>query len=257
MGRVFCIVSVKGGTGKTTTAVNLGLALTKLGEDCLVVDANLDCASIAHQLGINARNEHTIHDVISGDIPVNEAVVKHKSGMSILLGSDTFNFKDFSNTDLSKVIEGVRDYYDNIIVDCPAGLSASVQSLIKSCDEVIIVTNPELPAVAQAFKIVEFCESFWVPIKGVVVNRNDPDFSELMVRDVETILGKPVIGSIPEDLAMKESIALRDPIVSLSPKSKISRSYSELAATVAGLDRDVVFVQPSIFKRFINKLSRK
>lgn len=255
MGKVYCIASVKGGTGKTTTAVNLGISFSKIGKKVLLIDGNIDGANVGFHLGVSSRNLNTLHDILNGRANVWDSIYTHPSGMNILLGGTYLRDLEVKNFDFLKIINEVKHEYDIILLDTSSGIGESVKSAIRACDEVIIVTNPELPAVADALKIVELAEELWIPISGVILNKYDSDdLNDLSVEDVETILGKPVIGIIPEDYRIKESIYIRSPIVHEFPNSKISKSFINLAAKIAGvkIEKESGFIERLM--EFVSKL---
>ncbi len=236
MGKVYSIVSVKGGTGKTTTSVNIGMALAKEGFNTLVFDANLEGSNVAFHLGLSTHDIATIHDVLRGKCKPTDAIYTHPSGMNLMLGGVYLEDMELRDKELNKVINTIKDNFDYVIVDCSSGLSGSVKSAIKNSDEVLIVTNPELPAVVDAFKIVQFCDNNNIFIKGVVVNKKARN-SDLSQLDVETILGKPVLGVVPEHNQVKDAMKERLPIVVFKPQRRSAREFRNVAYSISGLNK--------------------
>ncbi len=235
MGKVCAMVSVKGGTGKTTTSVNTGIALAKEGFNVLVLDANLEGSNVAFHLGISTHDIATIHDVIRKKCKPLQAIYTHPFGLNLMLGGVYLEDMELRDSDINQVINSVKDKFDFVIVDCSSGLTGSVRSAIKTADETIIVTNPELPAVVDAFKIVQFCENNSSFIRGVVVNKIAKQ-SDLSSDDVATILGKPVISVIPDDDEVKKSMRERNPIVSYKPNRQSARGFMNVAYSISGLN---------------------
>jgi len=252
MGKVCSIVSVKGGTGKTTTSVNTGLALSREGFKVLVLDANLEGSNLSFHLGLSTHDIATIHDVLRRKCKTKEAIYTHPSGMNLMLGGVYLDDMKLRDRDLKNILKEVRDDFDFVIIDCSSGLSGSVKSAIDHSDEVIIVTNPELPAVVDAFKIVQYCEQNTSFIRGVVVNRNSKQ-SELTHNDVETILGKPVIGVVPEDNEVKKAMKERTPIVSFNPKRRSAKEFQNIAFNIGELDK---VETTSFWKQILKRLGK-
>jgi len=236
MGKVCSVVSVKGGTGKTTTCVNMGFTLAREGFRVLVVDANLEGSNLSFHLGLSTHNIVTIHDVLRGNCSPLDAIYTHPSGVNLMLGGVRLDDVDLREADLKKVIQSVRTEFDFVILDCCSGLSSSVRSALNNSDEVLIVTNPELPAVVDAFKIVQYCEGNNLFIRGVVVNKVTKH-SDLSHYDVETILSRPVIGNVPEDNLVKRSMKERTPIVMLKPSRKSAKTFKNVAFSVGELGK--------------------
>lgn len=236
MSRVIGVASVKGGVGKTTIVTNLATTLAKLGYKVLAIDTNVTGANLGLHLGVSSRNILTIHDVLKDNISIKEAIYKHQLGFHVLLGG--IYLEDLNNIRLSQFKEKLKEVkkdYDLIILDCAAGLGEEAVNAINASDEVLIVTNPELPSVADAYKVVEYCQNNWIPISGLVVNKSKEEkFQDINLRDVEEILGKKVLQSIPDEKEVEHSINLKKPLVNLFPNSKSSISMQKLAYKIVG-----------------------
>ncbi len=241
MSRIIGVASVKGGVGKTTTVSNLAAALSKLGYKVLAVDANFTGANLGLHLGTSSRNILTVHDVLKRNVGIKEAIYEHPLGFHVLLGgiylSDLKNIK-FDR--FKEELEKIKGEYDIVLLDCAAGLDSEAISAIKASDELLIVTTPELPAVADAYKLVEFAESNWIPITGVIVNKEDKGqkYKDITIDDVEEILGRRVIEVIPKEELVGQSVNLKKPIVNLYPNSKSGTSFMRLAYQLVGREME-------------------
>jgi septum site-determining protein MinD len=121
-----------------------------------------------------------------------------------------------------------------IILDAAAGLGREAQAAIEVADEIIVVTNPELPAVADALKTIKVAEENGTKILGVVVNRHSGKRHMMRLEEINQILQVPILAVIPEDIKVQESIANKMPVVKYSPRSKAAREFKRLAAYIAG-----------------------
>jgi len=230
------VISGKGGVGKTTTVTNLGLALMKQGENVIIVDANVTTPNLSLHLGIPFY-PITIHDVLRGDADPVEAIYTHPTGLKIIPAS--LKTDDLAETNVEKLYQVMLNLLgraDIIIIDAAAGLGKEALSAIHVADEIIVVTNPELPAVTDALKTVKIAEQFGTPVLGVVLNRYKGLKHEMLVPDVITMLETEIISIIPEDIAVPRSIANKTPVVNHRPTSKSSREFRKLAARVTGSD---------------------
>lgn len=231
MGLVASVSSCKGGSGKSTTSMNLGVALAKLGRDVTIIDANLSTPYLSMYLGA-PKAPVTLHQVLKGKAHIHDAVYYHESGAKIIPGSMSIkDFEDVHLEDLKHHLPALKS--EVIILDGAPGLDKEAQASIKLADEVMIVTTPELPSVAQSLKTIRFSEQHNKPITGVVLTRAGHDL-DMKIRNIQTILERPVIGIIPEDTYVKKALVKREPVVYVYPKAPASVAYHKLALYLTG-----------------------
>jgi len=228
--RIIGIFSCKGGVGKTTTLANVSLCMSQLMGNVLAIDANLSAPNLGLHFG-ELDPKMTIHDALAGEIPVEKAIMDYH-GLDVMLGSIAFG-EEVHLVDLKGLLEPLRLKYKAIFIDSAPGIGSEVVSAMKACDEIIIVTNPEIPTVASTLKTFRAAERYKVPIFGVVVNkmRNEP--FELSLKDVKKALGWPIIAAVPEDRKVREATAAGTPVVSYDPKSQASVEFRKLSELIA------------------------
>jgi len=256
MSRIICVASVKGGVGKTTTVANLATIFSKLDYKVLAIDANITGANLGLHLGTSSRNILTIHDVLKNNVKVKEAIYKHPLGFHVLLGGIYLN--DMNNVEMGLMkekIDSIKNQYDIVLIDCAAGLGDEAVNAIKASDEVVVITTPELPSVADAYKLVEYAENNWIPISGVVVNKEANDkFKDITIQDVEEILGKKVLEVIPNEKEVGYSVNLKKPVIELYPNSKSGASFERLAYSLVGkkIEKKAGFLERflGLFKKY-------
>jgi len=234
MARVIVINSGKGGVGKTTTAINLGASLNKLKKEVVIVDANLNTPNVGIQLGAPIVPV-TLNHVLKGKAEIEEAIYEHSSGTKIIPSSlsvkelTKFNTKKFP--ELTKKLKPLCDY---VIFDSAAGFGDEVMAVLEASDEIIIVTNPEMPAVTDALKAIKVAREMGKEINGVVVTRHKDAKYEMPLSSIRSMLESQIIGVVPEDKAVKEALNLRDAVVHTHPRSKVSRKYHDIARKING-----------------------
>ncbi len=221
MTKTFAILSTKGGTGKTTIAVNLALALHNLGENTLLVDANLSQPSVAYHLPEN-HYRFTLADALDGKISFSHAINLHPTGLKVVPAS---HFKGLSkeHNDVFKKLSRSADY---VLFDTPPSEAAHVEN---ATDQVIIVTNPQLPALADAYRLL--AKNQHKIIAGVILNKVGKH--DLTIDQVEKFLGVPVVASIPYDDKFNKALSERTPFIEMFPKHKYSKTFRELAARLS------------------------
>jgi len=258
MSKIIVITSGKGGVGKTTTAVNLGAAINHFGKDVLVIDGNLSTPNVGVHLG-SPEVPINLNHILNNEADVFEGVYEHESGLKIIPSSLSVKelekmqperLKDFKK-DFKKVVE------DYVIVDCAAGLGNEALSAIKIADELILVSNPEMPAITDALKTIKIAEQFKKEIIGVIMTRVKRNNIELQPTTVREMLEVPILGMVPEDECIAESLNLKDAIIHTHPKSKAARAYKEIAANLIGEEYNSDEDKEKLFTRILKKLGLK
>jgi len=234
MGKVIAITSGKGGVGKTTSTVNLGAAINALGGDIIIVDANLTTPNIGLHLGAPIV-PISLNHVLSNKAKISEAIYEHESGTKILPSSlSVKELKKIKPEKIPGVTKKLSKLADYIILDSAAGLGSEALGAIEGADELIIVTNPEMPAVTDALKTIKVAEELNKEIKGVILNRVRNKRSEMPISSIKEMLEVPILGVIPEDKRVQKALLKRDAVIHLYPKSKASRAYMNLSSKIMG-----------------------
>mgnify|MGYP001567052294 CR=1 FL=1 len=238
MSKIIVIASGKGGVGKTTTAINLAAAMNYFGKDVLVIDGNLSTPNVGIHLNAPEVPVNLNH-VLRGEAEPFEAVYEHESGVKILPSS--LSIKELKKTKPERMKNFKKDFRkiaDHIIVDCAAGLGHEATCAIELADEVIIVTNPEMPAITDALKAVKLAEQMKKPVRGIIVTRVKKDEIELSPEVVKEMLEVSILGMVPEDNDVRKSISVKDAVIHTHPKSSASRAYKEIAARILNIRYD-------------------
>lgn len=234
MGRLITVASGKGGVGKTTTSINLGAALNSFGKEVIIVDANLTTPNIGLHLGAPIVPVSLNH-ILTGKAKVGDAIYEHESGTKIIPSSLSINeMRNIEHSKLSEVGKKLRKMADIIIFDCAAGLGEEAIAAMEAADEVILVTNPEIPAVTDALKASKMLEQMGKEVKGVIVTRSRSSRSEMPIANIAEMLELPIIGVVPEDNRVQSALVMKDALVHVFPKSKAAREYKKIAASLIG-----------------------
>jgi septum site-determining protein MinD len=249
MTRLICVSSGKGGVGKTTVTANLGAALTNFGADTVVLDANLTNPNLGFHIGIPLYPK-TLHDVLKGDAHITEAMYIHDSGLRVVpAGLSVDDLKDTSPDNLADVLLDTIGEPDFVLVDSAAGLGNESLNAIEASDEVIIVTNPNLPAVTDALKTVNVAEEAGTDVSGVVLNMVKDHDAELSTEEVESMIGYEVLMEIPHHEKVEEALAVKKPLVHHEPDHHVSERFKGVASDLAGLDYEPELKQEGFIDR--------
>ncbi len=230
MRRIIGVVSGKGGVGKTVTSLNLGLALHHLGQNSLVVDADLNNPNVGLQLGLY-EFPTTINDALERKMSILEALHIHHSGLRLIPASISLLHL---HTNPEKIKDILKDLDGYIILDCAPGFGKDVLSSLDVCDEVIVVTNPLFPAVVGAMRVIEVAKEMGKNVRGIVLNKVGK--FEINHKEIEAITGVKVIGQIPNDKNVDLSIIAKSPIVSHRPYSPAAQAFNKVACAITGKD---------------------
>ncbi|MAG37954.1 septum site-determining protein MinD [Candidatus Pacearchaeota archaeon] len=236
MTRLITITSGKGGVGKTTTAINLGAALNAFGKEVVILDANLTTPNVGLHLGAPIVPVSLNH-VLSGKAKIDDAIYEHGSGTKIVPSSLSIKeLRTINHNKLKDVGKKLKKMADFVIYDSAAGLGDEAVASMESADELIIVTNPEIPAVTDALKASKLAEQLGKEIKGVIVTRSNGTKGEMPVANVADMLELPILGVIPEDGNIRQSVIMKDALVHTHPKCKAAKAYRKIAAKIIGKD---------------------
>lgn len=236
MAKVITITSGKGGVGKTTSAINIGAAIHEFGRDVIVVDANLATPNIGLHLGAPIVPVSLNH-VLSGKADIGDAIYEHESGTKIIPSSLSIKeLRELNHGKLKEVSKKLKKIADFVILDCAAGLGDEAIAAIESADEILIVTNPEIPAVTDALKTSKLAEQLGKEVKGVIVNRFKGNKYQMPISNIKDMLELPILGVIPEDANVPKAVIMKDALIRTHPKSRASRAYRKVAARLIGKD---------------------
>jgi len=254
MSKIIVITSGKGGVGKTTTAINLGAAINFFGEDVLIIDGNLSTPNVGIHLG-SPDVPVSLNHVLLEKAKVFEAVYEHSSGMKIIPSS--LSIKELNKIRPEKMKDFKKDFRKiskYIIVDSAAGLGNEAICAINMADELIIVTNPEMPAVTDALKTIKLAEQLKKPVAGVIVTRVKKNKMEMKPEIVKDMLEVPILGMVPEDSTIQLSLSKKDAVIHTNPKSKSAKAYKEIAANIIGVNYDSDKDKEKIFEMILKRL---
>ncbi|QIB73041.1 AAA family ATPase [Halogeometricum borinquense] len=232
MGRVYAVVSAKGGVGKTTTTTNLAAALAASGADVAVVDGDLGMANLAGSLGVDSSGA-TLHDVLAGEAELEAATRRGPHGMTVVPGSaDLDAFARADPEGLHDVLSALRENHDYVLLDTGAGLSNDTVVPLTYVDEILLVSTTGRDALGDTEKTRQVAARLDVPVAGAVITRVDPDNPQQSA--VESTLDATVLSSIPRADVVRNAGDAGEPLTTYAPGSSAAAAYRALAADLTG-----------------------
>lgn len=254
MTRVILIASGKGGVGKTTVSANLAAALTKIGYDILVVDADIKTGHLGTHFGLK-QQEGSLNDVLQGKMSIHNVIYYHPAGIKFIPTGASLKLLETKNKKgIEEVILDLVGSVDIIIIDSAAGMGEDIKSIMNIADEILLVANPELPSMIEAFKMHKLAIKRGLKALGVVVNQYQGKKYELTMKNIEEFTELPVIGVIPHDESVKRAVHDKVPVVINEPNSKPSKEFNKIAAKIVG--KQYVYYEPTILQK-IRKIFAK
>lgn len=250
MKRMIVIASGKGGVGKTTTAINLGVAMKRFNKEVLIIDANMSTPNVGIHLN-SPEVPINLNHVLQKKAHAYEAVYSHESGIKIIPSS--LSVKELKKLKIEKLKDFKKDFQnlaEIIILDCSAGLGKEAMSAMELADEVILVSNPEMPSITDALKTVKVAEGMKKPITGIIITRVRKNNYELPPETVKEMLEIPILGMVPEDILVQDALRQKNPLVYIYPKSKTARAYKEIAARILDVEYDSDKDKETFLERF-------
>jgi septum site-determining protein MinD len=232
MVEAFAVASGKGGTGKTTSTLALGMALAE-DHDVTVIDADTGMANLLFHAGLDDA-EPTLHDLLieGADVPV-EAAVYERFGMSVVpCGTSLADFRAADPGRLREVAATLAADADVLLLDSPAALASKSAVLpVVLADRAVVVLQPTIPSLSDGLKVQEYARSYGTETAGVLFNkvRRDDDYGRVADR-TERYFDGPVLGGVPDSEAAREARRAGEPLLAHAPGAAAADAFREAAA---------------------------
>ncbi len=247
--RIIAVSSGKGGVGKSTITVNLALALRELDQDIFIIDSDIGMANIDVLLGLNSK--YDLNHVLEGICTLKQAVETGPYGLNVLSGiSGLDDVLNVSNDNIKHLLTGVSEIekeYDVILLDTGAGASQSVINFTTAADEILLVLTPEPTSIMDSYSLIKLLSSSNYQGKlHLVVNRvnSNQEADKIINRFINTAreylnLDIELLGKIPDDHIIQESIKKQQPVFKLHPDSQVNDKFLEIAGNLVGIEPEL------------------
>lgn len=238
MSEVIVITSGKGGVGKTTTTANIGTGLALLGYSVVLIDTDIGLRNLDVVMGLENRIIYNLVDVVEGNCRMKQALIKDKRypNLYLLPSAQTRDKTSVNPGQMKKLADDLREDFDYILLDCPAGIEQGFLNAIAGADRALVVTTPEVSAIRDADRIIGLLEASQMRQIDLIVNRIRMDMVRrgdmMSVEDVADILAVNIIGAVPDDEDIVISTNQGEPLVDTG--SLAGQAYLNICKRVSG-----------------------
>lgn len=239
MSEVIVITSGKGGVGKTTTTANIGTGLAFAGQRVVLVDTDIGLRNLDVIMGLENRIVYDLVDVVEGFCRLKQALIKDKrfDGLFLLPAAQTRDKTSVNPQQMMKLCQELKEEFDYILIDCPAGIEQGFRNAIAGADKAIVITTPEVSAVRDADRIIGLLEANEIRNPKLIINRLRFDMVRrgdmMSIDDIIDILAVSLIGVVPDDEKIVVSSNRGEPVIS-DEKSAAGLAYRNIVKRIKG-----------------------
>lgn len=259
MSEVIVVTSGKGGVGKTTTSANVGTGLAKLNKKVILIDTDIGLRNLDVVMGLENRIVYNLVDVVEGNCRIKQALIKDKryANLYLLPSAQTRDKTSVTPEQMKKLIDELREEFDYIILDCPAGIEQGFKNAIAGADRALVVTTPEVSAIRDADRIIGLLEANEIKRTDLIVNRIRMDMVKkgdmMSIEDVVDILSINLIGAVPDDENIVISTNQGEPLV--GSDTLAGKAYMNICRRIIG--EDVPLLDLMVKRDFLQNCLRK
>ena len=219
MGKLIIIASGKGGTGKTTLASHVGAMLAEAGFLTVLVDADAGFRNLDIALGLESNIVYDYSDYINGSSELDDVITKStdQENLYFVAAPQSVPTTDFDEEKTSEFWENLKNRFEYVIADAPAGMGDGFMFAAKYADEAVIISLAETSSLRDADRVISELENLGIEKIRLVLNRISPELIEnnilMNIDDCIDVLSIPILGLIPEDGAVTESMVKGMPLI--------------------------------------------
>ena len=232
MGLLTVIASGKGGSGKSTCSIGLATAFSKRGRKVLLIDIDEGLRCLDLMLGVSDKLVFDLSDILNYHKALEDVVLKVNDNIDLIAAPSEID--SYSKVDFGKFLYKVTDIYDNVIVDCPAGIDPIFYKAIPPFADVLIIESLDMIGCRSATVLYSMLEAAGIQHKYLIVNKFDyyqlSKNPSLTFDEIIDKSGLMLRGIIPND----NSLGLLSLRGNLYHKSYAFKAFSRIADRLEG-----------------------
>ncbi len=262
MSDVIVVASGKGGVGKTVVSANLGIALSKLGKKVALVDLDIGLRNLDIVLGYDDKVIFDLLDVVGDSCSLEQALIRDKAfeNLAFLPSAQTTSKGSLSDETFMMLCNKLKNEFDFVIVDCPAGIGSGFETAVSAADKVLIVTTPELCSIRDTERVAAVLEERGTKEFFSVINKIRPDLirkgTMLTVDEILSLMNVDLLGVIPDDPDMFYFTNTGRPVVAQN-NSFASTAFSNIAERLCGNHIPLMDMNEKRFSKEFQKIYKK
>jgi septum site-determining protein MinD len=263
-GKVVVITSGKGGVGKTTSTAALGTALAQMGQNVVVVDFDVGLRNLDLVLGVERRIVYDLTDVVDDISKLPQSLISDRRirTLSLLPASQTRDKDALTEEGVGRVIAKLRETFDWVICDSPAGIERGALCAMRFADAAVIVTNPQVSSIRDSNQMIGMLNSKTQKSENgdliqqhLLITRYDAVRAArdemLRIEDVLEFLPISLLGVIPESQEVLRASNVGSPITLSNKRSAPARAY---IAAANKLNKEAVGINMQGTRSLLDKL---
>ena len=249
MGRSIVVTSGKGGVGKSTLCANLALALVKRGRRVLLLDADTGLRSLDLLLGLQDHIVYDLSDAAQGLCRLKQAIVSSREheGLSLMAAAQNRDCACVTPQQMKALVKKLRERFDEVLIDCPAGLDRGFRTAVSGAQTALIVTQDEPVCQRDAERALMLLRQEGIDDCRLVLNRmrwQKGKSSTERAREMAGALELPLLGVVPED-ETAAACAREGGFLLERTDSRAAQAVERIAGRLLGEESDI----PSVTRR--------
>lgn len=238
MGEVICVLSGKGGTGKSALCAGIGTALAASGKRVLCIDGDAGLRSLDIFLGLAGVEALSFLDICSGSYPLSAALVHPQFPcLSFLTAPVNCGADDIDPLEFGQMLKEAKSSYDFVLIDGPAGIGDGMKLLAQNADRCILTALPDPACIRSADRAAQELEKLGAENVRLVVNRVYKEILKAMDKTIDDLMddiGLPLLGIVPSDMDIGYAAAAGKPMIKYSHFGAAA-AYKRIAKRIQGL----------------------